>query len=61
MVHDATVTRNEELMETHQRNALAHQELSLSLQSSLDTLLKRDVAGFSESIAGLDSLLVRFP
>lgn len=60
-VHDETITRNEKLMETHKRDALAHQELSLSLHSSLESLLQRDVARFSEGMVGFDALLVSFP
>ena len=57
-VHGDTLTRNEQLMEMHQQDVMTHNELSTSLQSSLESLLQNDVARISQSVIGFDSLLV---
>lgn len=45
-------------METHQQDALMHHKLSSSLQSSLESLLQRDVARLSQGVENFDTLLV---
>lgn len=56
-VHDETLARNEQLMDTHQRNAVTHYELSTSLKSSLESLVQGDISRLSQSVSGFDSML----
>ena len=58
-MHEDTLTRDEEIAESRQRDARAHSELALSLQSSLDSLVQSDMGRLFQSVAGFDASLVR--
>lgn len=58
-IHEDTLTRDEKMAESRQRDARAHSELALSLQSSLDSLVQSDMGRISQSVAGFDASLVR--
>lgn len=59
--HDETLARNEELRDAHRQDTLVQHELSLSVQSSLESLLQGDMPRISQSIAGFDTLLACIP
>lgn len=60
-VHEEILTRNERIVDAHQRDALASYELTSSLRSSLESLLGGDMASLSQNMENFDASLVRYP
>ncbi|PYI05475.1 hypothetical protein BO78DRAFT_408286 [Aspergillus sclerotiicarbonarius CBS 121057] len=56
-LHDEAMKRSEQMATAQQQNALASNELTLSLQSSLERLLQGDMNKLSHSVENFDSSL----
>jgi hypothetical protein len=52
------LSRSEEIALTQQRNAVAHNELALSLQSKLQSIIQTDISKLVQDVGTFDASLV---
>ena len=57
-IYEESISQHEELFEVQRRESRTNRDLVLAVQSSLDSLLMRDMARLSERVNSMDGALV---